>query len=57
MTNESHVAALRRRHIEVERQLQEQLVHKSSNDLEISALKRRKLEIKDELVKLQSNAA
>ena len=57
MTTESHIAALERRHRELKRQLEATLQHKSLDDLEVRALKRRKLEIKDELAKLQSNAA
>ncbi|UJQ94026.1 YdcH family protein [Mariluticola halotolerans] len=57
MTTEGHIAALERRHTELERQLEEALRHRSLDDLHVSDLKRRKLEVKDELVKLQRNAA
>ena len=53
MTTEGHIAALQRRHTELETQLEEELQHKSQNDLLIAAIKRRKLEVKDELAKLQ----
>jgi len=57
MTTESHIAALQRRHSELERQLEVKLQQPSHNDLEVSTIKRRKLEVKDELTKLLSNAA
>lgn len=57
MTTESHIAALQRRHSELERQLEAEQLQPSHNDLEVSALKRRKLELKDQLTKLLSNAA
>jgi hypothetical protein len=54
MTTEGHIAALERRHKELERQIDDELSHLSHDDLTIAALKRRKLEIKDELAKLQT---
>ncbi len=58
MTTESHIAALERRHRELERQIESEMAHLSHDDLAIVALKRKKLEVKDELVKQQrSNAA
>jgi hypothetical protein len=57
MTTEGHIAALERRHRELERQIDDELTHLSRDDMMIAALKRKKLEIKDELQKLQSNAA
>jgi len=57
MTTEGHIAALERRHRELERQIDDEMQHLSRDDLAVGALKRRKLEIKDELVKLQTQAA
>ena len=57
MTTEGHIAALERRHRELERQIDDEMTHLSHDNLTIAALKRKKLEIKDELKKLQSAAA
>ena len=57
MTTEGHIAALERRHKELERQIDDELTHVSHDDMTIAALKRKKLEIKDELRRLQDDAA
>jgi hypothetical protein len=57
MTTEGHIAALERRHRELERQIDDEMTHLSHDDMIIAALKRKKLEIKDELRRLQSQAA
>jgi hypothetical protein len=57
MTTEGHIAALERRHRELDRQIQEELSHASRDDLVIAALKRKKLELKDELSRERSHAA
>ncbi len=57
MTTEGHIAALERRHKELERQIEDEMGHLSHDDMVVAALKRKKLEIKDELQKLQSHAA
>jgi hypothetical protein len=57
MTTEGHIAALERRHRELERQIDAEMTHLAHDDMMIAALKRKKLEIKDELVKLQAAAA
>ena len=54
MTTEGHIAALERRHRELERQIDDELTHLAHDDTMIVALKRKKLEIKDELAKLQA---
>ncbi|MEO8685761.1 MAG: DUF465 domain-containing protein [Devosia sp.] len=51
MTTEGHIAALERRHQELDRQIQTELHNTRYNDLMVTALKRKKLEVKDELVK------
>jgi hypothetical protein len=53
MTTEGHIAALERRHQELEREIETELAHLRHDDLLIAALKRRKLEVKDELNKQQ----
>jgi hypothetical protein len=54
MTTEGHIAALERRHKEIERQIEDELTHLSHDDLMVAGLKRKKLEIKDELQKLSA---
>ena len=57
MTTEGHIAALERRHRELDRQIDDEMSHLSHDDMIIAALKRKKLEIKDELTKLSVRAA
>lgn len=57
MTTENHIAALKRRHSDLERQLEEELRYKGHNDLVIADIKRRKLEVKDALTRLEHTAA
>lgn len=54
MSLESHIAELKRKHNEIEREIDEALLHPSVDTLDISQLKRRKLAIKDEMEKLTS---
>ncbi|WP_375599480.1 YdcH family protein [Devosia sp. Naph2] len=54
MTTEGHIAALERRHQELDRMIQTESQNRLADDLTVSALKRKKLEVKDELFKLQS---
>lgn len=54
MTTEGHIAALERRHRELDRQIFTELQNRRSDDLVVSALKRKKLEIKDELSRLSN---
>ena len=49
MTTEGHIAALERRHQELDRQIQAELQSTRRDDLMVTALKRKKLEVKDEL--------
>jgi hypothetical protein len=53
MTTEGHIAALERRHQELDRKIQDEMQNRQFDDLTVSALKRKKLEVKDELAKLQ----
>ncbi|HEV7292625.1 YdcH family protein [Devosia sp. RR2S18] len=56
MTTEGHVAALERRHQELDRQILSATQNSQTNDLQVSALKRKKLEVKDELYRLRQSA-
>ncbi|MDV3252800.1 DUF465 domain-containing protein [Devosia sp. BK] len=49
MTTEGHIAALERRHQELDRQIQAEMQNRQYDDLMVSTLKRKKLEVKDEL--------
>ena len=51
MTTEGHIAALERRHQELDRQIQSEMQSTRYDDLMVAALKRKKLEVKDELYK------
>ena len=57
MTTEGHIAALERRHQQLDREIETEMGHLRRADLLIAALKRKKLEIKDELTRLQASAA
>ncbi|MFN3401652.1 MAG: YdcH family protein [Ferrovibrio sp.] len=51
MTTEGHIAALERRHQELDRQIQTEMQNSRYDDLTVAALKRKKLEVKDEIYK------
>ncbi|HEY8575698.1 MAG TPA: YdcH family protein [Devosia sp.] len=55
MTTEGHIAALERRHQELDRRIQAELQNTRRDDLMVSALKRKKLELKDEIYRYSSN--
>jgi len=57
MTTEGHIAALERRHRELDHQIEQEQQAISHDDLLISTLKRKKLEVKDELTKMQRSEA
>jgi len=57
MTTDGHIESLERRHRELDRKIEAELSHPSHDDLYVAALKRKKLELKDELTKLQAQAA
>jgi hypothetical protein len=57
MTTEGHIAALERRHQELEREIETEQAHLRHDDLLIATLKRRKLEVKDELNKQRSGVS
>ncbi|MBN9249969.1 MAG: DUF465 domain-containing protein [Mesorhizobium sp. 61-13] len=54
MSLASHLDELHRKHGDIEREIDNAMLHPSVDDLEIAALKRRKLAIKDEIEKLKS---
>ena len=54
MSLASHLEELQRRHGDIEREIDEAMLHPSVDDLEIVRLKRRKLAIKDEIEKLKA---
>ena len=54
MSLASHLEELQRKHGELERELDEALMHPSVDDLDIATLKRRRLAIKDEMEKLKA---
>ena len=55
MSLANHLETLQRKHGDIERELDEAMLHPSVDDLLIVRLKRRKLAIKDELEKLKAN--
>lgn len=57
MTTEGHIAALERRHQELDRKIESEIQSPRYDDLMVAALKRKKLEVKDELTKLTSQPA
>ncbi|WP_315924755.1 YdcH family protein [Mesorhizobium sp. SP-1A] len=54
MSLASHLEELQRKHGDIERELDEAMLHPSVDDLEIANLKRRKLALKDEIEKLRT---
>ena len=54
MTTEGHIAALERRHQELDRQIQTELQSTRVDNLMVSALKRKKLEVKDEIYRFNT---
>jgi hypothetical protein len=57
MTTEGHIAALERRHQQLDREIQAEMQNHQRDDLVVSALKRKKLEVKDELTRLSPERA
>ncbi|MCO6389182.1 YdcH family protein [Aliihoeflea sp. 40Bstr573] len=54
MSLASHLQELQRKHGDIERRIDEVMLHPSADPLEIATLKRRKLALKDEMEKLRS---
>jgi len=57
MSLEAHIRELEARHKALDLQIEEQMQHPSIDDLEIAELKREKLRLKDEIARLQAEAA
>lgn len=53
MSLANHLEELQRKHGEIEREIDEVMLHPSADGLEIVNLKRRKLALKDEIEKLK----
>jgi hypothetical protein len=53
MAMHSHLAELEQRHQALEEEINEALMHPSTDDLKIAELKRRKLQVKDQIARLQ----
>jgi hypothetical protein len=54
MSLANHLEELQRKHGDIERELDEAMLHPSVDDLDIVTLKRRKLALKDEIEKLRA---
>ena len=54
MSLANHLEELQRKHGDIEREIDEAMLHPSVDDLDIVSLKRRKLAIKDEIEKLRA---
>ena len=54
MSLANHLEELQRKHGDIERELDEAMLHPSVDDLEIVTLKRRKVALKDESEKLRA---
>lgn len=52
MSIESHLAELEKKHKAIEREIEDELTHPSSDEVRVASLKRKKLRIKDEIVRL-----
>lgn len=56
MALQSHLAELERRHQALEKEIEQELLHPSSDDLRLLELKRRKLQLKDEIERIRQAA-
>lgn len=54
MSLESHLAELRKKHGDLQREIDDAMVHPSVDAFEIAQLKRRKLAIKDEMERIKA---
>lgn len=53
MSIQSHLTELERKHQALEREIEAERIHPSSDNLRLGELKRRKLSLKDEIAKLR----
>lgn len=56
MSMHSHLAELERRHKALEKEIETEKLHPSTDDLHILELKRKKLAIKDQIERLKTHA-
>ena len=54
MPTEPHLAALERRHADLEKQIADASARLGADNLEVTELKRRKLQLKDEIARLRT---
>jgi hypothetical protein len=52
---QNHLNELERRHSALNREIEKELVHPSSDEVKVAELKRKKLLLKDEITKLRCN--
>jgi len=52
MSLQGHIVELQRRHEALEKEIQEERNHPSSDDAKVAEMKRKKLQLKDEMSKL-----
>jgi hypothetical protein len=55
MAIESHLIELERRHEALKHEIDEALIHPSTDDLQIAELTRKKLHVKDEIARLRQD--
>ena len=53
MSVQSHLAELERRHQALDKEIETELLHPSTDELRVKELKRRKLHLKDEIERLR----
>ena len=53
MSFQGHLAELARRHRAIEKQIESETVHPSTDPVKLTELKRKKLSLKDEITKLR----
>jgi hypothetical protein len=54
MSLQTHLSELQAKHKALDLQIEEELMHPSSDDLAIAELKRKKLKLKDEITRLEA---
>ncbi|MEP1934106.1 MAG: DUF465 domain-containing protein [Roseibium sp.] len=53
MSMQSHLEELQRRHAEMERKIEDALLHPSTDSLNLADMKRKKLKLKDEIERIR----
>lgn len=54
MSRENHLATLEQRHDALDREIANEMLHPSADELKLVEMKRRKLQLKDEIERLRS---